>query len=109
MITEPTILLLDAPPAAGCPEADVVAALGGVHPRVIDMRAFGAPPLDEALARADFILTASTDMTAAMIRRARRCLLITYYGPGAAPGAARVALAEARAAGIYVASVPATL
>lgn len=99
LLERPALLVLDAPPADFMPEAEVLAG-AGVDCEFLD------PGDQESLERADFILTWRTPVDEAMIRRARRCLVILHYGPGGGRGVARVALEPAREEGIYVVSIP---
>lgn len=98
------LLILDAPPAKGCPEADALRQAG--YEPVVTHAGEDTAGLDEALAGADAILTLGRDVDAAMIAKAGRCQIIVHYGPGAGPGVARVDLAMARRLGIYVTSIP---
>jgi phosphoglycerate dehydrogenase-like enzyme len=66
---------------------------------------YNAIPTDNP-AEADAIVTWRAGVDAGTIARAGRCLAIIIAGPGCGPGAPRVDLEAARAAGIYVTSVP---
>lgn len=105
LIERPVVLQLDAPPAGAAPEPAVLAT-AGLLPVFLDWGGGASPGDEEALARADFILTWRTPVDEAMIRRARRCLVVIHTGPGAGRGVAPVALEAAREEGIYVASIP---
>ena len=105
MTAERTLLLaLDAPPAPAS-EIEVLAA-NGFDGDLLEAPGLNEDAFEAALARATVLLTWRAPAEAALLERARRCLLLVHYGPGAGPGVARVDLEAARRLGIYVSSVP---
>lgn len=101
---ESTVLVLDAPPAAVGAELEVYAA-NGVAVRVVDAAEMGADEFESELARAAILQTWRAPVDAAMLERARRCLLVAQYGPGG-KNAPAIDMEAARRLGIYVTSIP---
>ncbi len=97
----PLLLALDAPPAPGRPEEEVLQP-GSPEARVI----VGVEDEAAEIGRADILLTWRRAVDAALLERAARCRLVLHYGPGAGAGVGRVDRDAARRLGIYVASIP---
>lgn len=102
LIERPVVLALDAPPVAEAPEPALFAA-AGLQAEFIDA-AGSARPAD--IERADVLLTWRAPVDEALIRSARRCLVVLHYGPGSGRGVPPVDLEVARETGVYVASIP---
>ncbi|MEN6627031.1 MAG: NAD(P)-dependent oxidoreductase [Candidatus Sumerlaeia bacterium] len=105
MSSIPTILILDAPPAAVGAELEVYAACG-VATRVVEAKSLSADELGAELAGATILQTWHAPVDAAILERARRCLMVVQYGPGAGPEAPPIDMEAARRLGIYVTSIP---
>ncbi len=101
---EETILILDSPKTPIGAELEVYAA-NGASVRVIDAAGLSSEELEMELGRAWVLQTWRAPVDAAMLERARRCLLVVQYGPGGA-GAPAIDMEVARRLGIYVTSIP---
>lgn len=105
MTTEtPAILILDSPPASLGAELEVYAA-NSFSVRLIDAATLTPDRFNSELAHASVLQTWRVPVDAAMLARARKCLLVVQYGPGGR-NASPIDMEDARRLGIYVTSIP---